>query len=547
MILEHFSFEELKIISLVCRDWYQEIGFLWKDKLRLDFYYFSQGRRSFKDNLKALSNSKRLYVNVKAENNKFFKDTADFFKAISLRRNLKCKRLIKSLNLKGYNILQLEDIFNWVGGSLEDLRVSNIPEDKSFKNDRKTPSKVEERYFKIFSSLRVLSLKKISEEFQGFFKYFVHVTELSLHFVTLDQLKGSLEYCAQVRKLHLGDIHCSNICREDFGVLEKLKHLREIVIGSNYSEAFYDLLVKTLCKPEVKLPFSLTKFHLYDQVISASNIKTFIAKFPNLEDILIEKFDGDSECLKDIFNLKSLKSLRGPVLKCRHSFDIPIPSLTTVEIYGLSSLSWIQLDPPAFIDKLSQLLPNLETLYLKNNECGIHFEGVCELVKLKTLVLDSFHGFNEHRLEMKALEVLHIKDGISDYWIEKLEFPNLKKLTISQSLCSERSLLSIMNSEHLEFIRVDRIFGSCSKIAEMMANLKYLKDVFLYIGLADDFLQIVKFFISSKHSHFQFIRLASRGVSTSQKNFEKGLIELLGHPLRIGMIKKHNNLKTLIL
>lgn len=244
---EYFSFEELKILSLVCRNWYEEIAFLWHDKLRLDFEHFFNNRRSLKSNTNILANGKRRYVDVKIENNAFFEDTAAVFKAISLRRGSKCKRLIKSLELKGFGILQIEDIFSWMGDSLEKLSISNMCEQNSFKLDRKTPSKMGEKYLKMLSNLSSLSLKKISKEFQEFFKYFINVTSLTLNCISLDQLKESLSSCSKVRTLRLGDIHGTTVDLSDLDVFKNLESLTDIVIESSYSEVFFNLLVKTIC------------------------------------------------------------------------------------------------------------------------------------------------------------------------------------------------------------------------------------------------------------------------------------------------------------
>lgn len=541
-----------------------------KDKLRLDFEHFFKDRQTIKTNINILVNSKRHYVNIKVENNKFFQDTAEVFKAIPLRRITKCKRLIKSLELKSFSLLQIEDIFDWMGDSLESFRISNMPETNVFKSDRKIPSKLNEKYSKKFSSLKVLSLKKVSREFQKFFKYFVNVTNLSLNCVTLDQLKCSLQCCANVRALHLGDIYCNQIDIKDLDVLQNLLHLREIIVGSDYCKAFYDLFVGTICNQEVKHLFSLKVFHLYDYIINEEYIKALISKFTCLEDILIDKFNGDSAIpvLKEVSNLKNLKSLRGTILNIKNfpiSFnflDISIQYLTTIEIYGKDALAPLGFE--GSVENVLQRLPNLETLYLSNLKYNIEvlFGSLSKIEKLKTLILNRVYNINSdfeefrpriyyrsrisnnqsYSLKMDTLETLHIKNSSGTFACLNFKLPKLKKISISESRYSCHCLLSsIRDSRNLESIRIGNLtnFLLTDEIREI-SQLEHLKDLSLNIRDSDFLLEFVKCVMESTNLIHQLISLnCIESISIpSLKEFEKKLIEMVGYPLKAGKFER---------
>ncbi|KAL5291632.1 ADAT1 family protein [Megaselia abdita] len=495
-IFQYSNLSELKNLSLVCKNWYEEIGDSWSEKYTLKCCIFdSEEERTI------LPKSCRQYPSVSICNNHInsCKSILSILKGRNLRKP--CKILKMTINGVFYTantpLGKVIDILNEYGGNLTTVKLSGLNDEQIDDSCNLILERLPNvRHFEL-QGLLELSKKNLEVLYGGFEK----LRTLKLH---LNRLSGFNYKFQSIQNLFLRNMeHLENLIIElevdnyssDL-YLEPMKHLKHL---KNLRITFSDRSHKKLGIDVLKHNKNLNTLHFKCCYISNEDLLKISTYFPELQNLKL--------CLDNNVEESSLRAI-GEIQKLSTvelAFDGKFPnyfenwfnhcnknfkSLNLIgsrkfHDYFVSKSLKDRVDyakfNPLCIDNILKNLTQLE--HLSITLASLKLENPCNLIfsNLKTLNFedcnskDSTHDFfsrlKSPKLTFLKTDILGMTDETVDVVLRN--FPKLRDLHLtSEDKLSIRAMTSL-NKANLESLFCCNLTIAMGK--ELLKDSKYLK------------------------------------------------------------------------
>lgn len=385
---EFFQIKELKILSLVCWEWYHEIAFVWKENININLKTLTE--IEYNKNKEILKKSQRYYSNIKIPSSALEVcdiDTSLYLEVIKLirsRDSMTYTNNIKNVIFFGlgsnWNPEKIVDIFTALGNQMDSVRFEDITMSR-------VPMKLLTLGTGFLENLRDIAknIKSLSVGLKGPNEFATVCTNLqSLRVCLSNEDDGSIlekifTKNQNIRHLNFGLYYDGNI-----QFLDSLKNLTTLEVNG---KKYY---------PNIKLnPFlnvqfiGLRSLVVSNCILDANDLRAMEKNIPNLvklnltlqsNDILIEpKF----QLIKYCCGLKFLKELKLIFTGFRMNFQYNTIFFCSDTInYSLSEAGFKNMFfNQLLLTKITRVTPNILTLNLEDIELDFGVDSFFHCLK----------------------------------------------------------------------------------------------------------------------------------------------------------------------
>lgn len=484
-IFKYCSITEFKVLSLVCKNWYDEIAYCWSEDFALKCCHLDSDEK-----LQNLAKSFRQYQSVEICH--LHIDLGERIISTLTSRNLRKPCKLVKITLNRIPLSKVVDLLNERARDLTAVTLSELNDDRidvchdfkmlngishlELKGLLKLSSKNIDALCQGFQNLKTLKLSLTGSN--GFSKNIRIIRNLVMkNLETLEDLSVDLEVCT----------HHSHFCWKPLELLRNLQNLSITLWGRAYQIVYVDFWRHNKNLQTLRLSgcyvsnFDMLKIPKYFGELKSLKLclggcvkeacLRAIGELPRLTEIDIIFEDRFPTWFENWFvkcnkNLKTLK-----LIGCRHFYD------------GSSKLDAIQCaqSNPLALDTILENLPKLEHLSIKLSSLKLVNPNNLIFSNLKTLRLEdcacqeSVHDFYS-KFKSPALNFLKTDmPGMTDATVDVIlsNFENLKHLHLMSEDKLDIQAMKSLKEAKLEMVSCYNISFEMGK--ELLRESKLLK------------------------------------------------------------------------
>lgn len=437
-IFQFCPLSDLKVVSLVCKNWYEEVGDSWSPNFILNCCYFETDK-----DLQVLAESRRQYQSVGICHCHIHlgKSIISIIKARRLRKQCRVFKIVVDGVFYTTNtpFEKVVDLLNQHGRDITVLEMSGLNDENT---DDSLPLVLKKlpnvRHFELkgLLDLRQRNLEVLYDGFENVRTLKLNLNRLSVWNRKLLFIENFLVNNLELENLTI-ELEIENYSAELF--LDSVKHLRHL---KNLSIIFSDRLHKSLDLNVLKRNKQLETLRFKACYISNSDMMKIPKQFTNLRDVrfyLDKNVDEHSlraigglphlESMELVFDAKfpsdfenwfgyvnkNLKSLK--LVGCKRFYEYVV-SKTLKERIDFAKSNPLRIDP------ILKNLPNLEYLSIQLASLKLDNPEGSAFLKLKTTVFEDcycqentthfFQCFKSPTLTFLKTDMLGMKDETVD-------------------------------------------------------------------------------------------------------------------------------------